>query len=204
MLKKLILKLGLKPEATEDEVLALVAGQAQEAVALKVQTAVLPEIALAVGLEQTATPAQIKGAVLALKQGQGELEAFKTRVETLETERLHERAQAAVDAALKAGKLIPAESTLALEDAKRDLEGFKARMALRPKLVPVGEEFRMARETGKSGDLPADAPPDQVLALKAQRLAKEKGIDLAEAQRQVMADNPEAARQWHGANVIGA
>jgi hypothetical protein len=124
-------------------------------------------------------------------------------VETLEAERCQEKAQAAVDEALQAGKLIPAESALALKDAARELEGFRERMAVRPKLVPVGEEFRMPKGGGKSSDLPADAPTDQILAFKAQQLAKEKGLDLAEAQRQVMHDNPEMAQKWHGAATVG-
>lgn len=193
-MKKEVMKLLGLPEAVDkpdQEILTLVAARLSAADSL-------PEIAVALGLEKNAEVAKITGTILALKQGQGELEAFKVRVETLETERRHEKAQAAVDEALKAGKLTPAESTLALKDAERDLEGFKARMVLRPTFVPVGKEFRMPRGDEKSTGLPLDAPPDQVLALKAQKLAKEKGIDLAEAQRQVMDENPKEAQEWHG------
>ena len=191
MKNKVLGLLALKAEATDDEVFAALEAKLQQAGAL-------PEIAAALGLEANADASKIKGTILALKQGAGESEALKIRIETLETERRQEKAQAAVDEALKAGKLIPAESALALKDAERDLQGFKDRMALRPKLIPVGEEFRMAKDGEKSTDLPADAPPDQVLALKAQKLAKEKGIGLAEAQRQVMEENPNEAQQWHG------
>jgi phage I-like protein len=189
--------MNLTGEPSEGEILAL----AEQRFTLADAAAALPEIAAALGLDADADAGTIKGTIVALRQGQGELESFKNRVESLEAERLQEKAQTAVDEALKAGKLIPAESAFALEDAKRDLEGFKARMELRPKLVPVGEAFRFSGNPKTPAGLPVDATPDQVLAFKAQNLAKEKGLDLAEAQRQVMRDNPDEARQWHGAST---
>ena len=149
MLKKLILKLGLQPEATEDEVLALVAGQAQEAVALKLQTAVLPELAQAVGLEATATPAQIKGAVLALKQGQEQLTTLQTEV--------------------AAGKLAPAQQEWALEYAARDLEGFKVYVEKAPKVVPV-EALKLKTKDGK-GEV--SLTPEELTVCKSLGVAPE-------------------------------
>jgi phage I-like protein len=182
MLKKLVLKLGLKPETTEDEVLNLVADQAQEAVALKLQTAVLPEIALAVGLEQTSTPAQIKGAVLALKQGAGHLAAIQAEVEALKTESTRVKAASAVDEALKAGKLTPAQQEWALEYAGRDLEGFKVFVEKSPQIVPVGKAFRISGETGAGPDrlTPDELAVCQQLnltpeAFKIQRQAMQEG-----------------------------
>jgi phage I-like protein len=169
MLKKLILKLGLQPEATEDEVLALVAGQAQEAVALKLQTAVLPELAQAVGLEATATPAQIKGAVLALKQGQEQLTTLQTEVAALKAAGVQAQAAAAVDEALKAGKLAPAQQEWALEYAARDLEGFKVYVEKAPKVVPV-EALKLKTKDGK-GEV--SLTPEELTVCKSLGVAPE-------------------------------
>ena len=182
MLKKLIAKLGLSPETTEDQVLALVAERQQEAVALKAQVAVLPEIAEAVGLEANATQAQIKGAVLALKQGASHLGAIQAEVEALKAESAKVKAAAAVDEAMKAGKLTPAQHDWALEYAGRDLEGFKVFAEKSPQIVQEGEAFRMAREPGAGPD---GLTPDELAvckqlnltpaAFKAQRQAKQEG-----------------------------
>ena len=136
MFKNLILKLGLTPEATEAEVLALVDSREQEAVALKQLVAALPEIATVLGLEANATISQIKGTVLALKQGQDELAGLKGKVLALETESSEAKAEAAVSEALKARKITPAEREFALKHARRDLAEFRAWVAAKPEVVP--------------------------------------------------------------------
>jgi phage I-like protein len=182
MLKQLILKLGLKPEATEAEVLALVETRVLEAVALKAQAEALPEIALDLGLDKTATSAQIKGAVLALKQGQDHLTTLQTEVAALKAENAQAKAAAAVDEAMQAGKLQPSQTEWALEYASRDLEGFKVFVEKSPKIVPVGEAFKISQDRGAGPD---GLTPDELAvckqlnltpaAFKAQRQAQQEG-----------------------------
>jgi phage I-like protein len=148
MLKKLINKLGLKPEATEEEVLSLVADRTQEVVALKAQAAALPEIAVALGLEKTADAATITGTILALKQGTEQLSTLRTELEVLKAEHVQGKAQKAVDEALAAKKITPAQVEWALKYASEDQEGFAAYVKA---AVPVlaGKQFKVPTENGK-------------------------------------------------------
>lgn len=202
MLKKLIAKFGLQPEATEAEVLALVETREQEAVAFKTQAAALPEIFQALGLKADAKPGEVTAAITALKaahQGdQGKLTALTTEVAALKDREATRDAEAIVEVALKDGKLIPAERDLAVTDAKRDLEGFKARLALRPQIVPIGDKLGVLKDGGhgSDGDPGPEAPVDRRVAFKARKLADEKKIDLAAATEQVLKHNPELAREY--------
>jgi hypothetical protein len=105
-----------------------------------------------------------------------------------------------VEAALKEGKLTPAERDLAIADAKRDPEGFKARLAVRPKLVPLKDNLNPQQDGGEADEPGPEAPADRRVAFKAQKLAAEKQIDLAAATVQVLRDHPELSRQWHAAH----
>lgn len=152
MLKQLIAKLGLQPEATAAEVLAQVESREQEAVALKAQAAALPEISLALGLKAEATVSEIKGTVLALKQGESHLSKIQAEVAALKAENAVTKGTAAVEEALKAGKLQPTQTEWALEYAGRDLEGFKVFVEKAPKVVPVGDNLRVLNNGGDGAD----------------------------------------------------
>ena len=101
--------------------------------------------------------------------------------------------------------LAPAERDLAVADAKRDPEGFKARLALRPQIVPIGDKLGVLKDGGQSsdGEPGPEAPVDQRLAFKARVLAADKDLDLAAAQAQVLKDNPELAREYHRSFQVG-
>jgi phage I-like protein len=153
MIEKMRQLLGLSGEQGEGEILAL----AKQRFKLADTASSLPEIALAVGLEDNATPAQIKGAVLALKQGAEQLGTLQGEVAALKAESALGKARGAVDEALKAGKLTPTQQEWAMEYAGRDLEGFKVFVAKAPQVVPVGEAFKLAKETGAGPR--SSAPP---------------------------------------------
>lgn len=155
MLEKLKAKLGLKPEASEEEVLALVDNRAQEAVALKNMTA---DLVKELALPAETTPAQLKGAILALKQGQDQLTGLQKDLAALKDAQAKEQAQQAVTEALKAGKLQPTQKDWALDYAARDPEGFKAFIDKAPRLVPVGQELKMLKEGDKGA---AGLTPDE-------------------------------------------
>lgn len=188
MKDKVIGLLALKADATDDEVLAAM----EEA--LK-QIGAVPQILSSLGLKTDATPEEVNAAITALKAYKGKLGALETEVAALKRKAATREAEAAVEEALKEGKLTPAERDLAIADAERDMEGFKARMRVRPKLVPMRENLNPA-QPGADGELPPEAPVDQRLAFKAQKLAKEKNIDLAAAQDLALKENPDMAREW--------
>jgi phage I-like protein len=171
MLKDLILKFGLKPEATEAEVLAQVDSREQEAVALKAQVAALPEIATALGLSKPAeaTPAQIKGAVLALKAGQDQLTTLQSEVAVLKAETAQDKAETAVAAALTAGKITPPQRAWALKYAGDDPAGFASYVATATKVVPVHEPLKVKLEGGQETVL----APEEAVICKAMSLTPE-------------------------------
>jgi phage I-like protein len=138
--------LGLTGEQPEAEVLALADTRFKLAQAL-------PEIAQAAGLKPEATVSEIKGTVLALKQGQGELVELKAKVTALETESATAKAEAAVQEALDARKITPGEKEFALKYALQDLEAFKAWVAAKPEVMPDGQGLKTPKPgaTGQEG-----------------------------------------------------
>jgi len=135
--------LGLTGEKPDEEVLALADTRFKLAGAL-------PEIAQAAGLKPEATISEIKGTVLALKQGQGELVELKTKVTTLEQESAQGKAEAAVQEALDSRKITPGEKEFALKYARQDLEAFKAWVAAKPEVLPDGQGLKTPK-TGATG-----------------------------------------------------
>lgn len=160
MLEKLKEKLGLKPEAADAEILVLMEGGQAAAISLKAMT---QELVKALELKEDATPAQIKGAILALKQGQDQFTNLQTEVAALKTEAAQNKAQTAVTEALKAGKIIPAQQEWALKYAAADPEGFKVYVEKAVKLVPVGEGFKLPTDKGAGPD---GLTPDELAVCK--------------------------------------
>ncbi len=182
--------LGLAEGAQETEVLTALRKIMEKGTALK-------GVVTALGLPADTTPEQVTAAITALKGDQGELATLKTEVAALKDKEATRAAEGLVEEALKEGKLAPAERDLAVADAKRDAEGFKARMAVRPKIVPLRANLGVRTPEGRATDEPGpESPVNERLAFKAQKLAAEKNLDLAAAQTQVMKDNPELAREW--------
>jgi len=178
-MKKEMLKLLGFPEAEDkpdQEVLALVSDRFK-------LVAALPEIATALGLEKPAeaTPAQIKGAILALKQGQEQLTTLHTEVAALKAENAQGKAQKEVDETLAAKKITPAQTAWALEYATRDLEGFKAYAKIAAPVLAT-ETLKIKTKDGK-GEV--ELTPDELAvckqlnltpeAFKAQRQTQEEG-----------------------------
>jgi phage I-like protein len=184
--------LQLKGEVTEAEVLSALAARLQQS------DEALPVIAKALGLKDDATVVQIGEAVTALKSNTAKTTELEKEVAALKDREAIRDAEVLVDAAIKAGKYAPAERELAILDAKRDPEHFKKCVAARPQTLPFGEKLRVLKDGGgaKDGEPGPETPVDVRLAFKAQALAVEKQIDLAEAQAEVLRVNPELAREW--------
>ncbi|RJR32443.1 MAG: hypothetical protein C4567_18660 [Deltaproteobacteria bacterium] len=146
MKQEIMRLLGLTGEQPDAEVLALADTRFKLAGAL-------PEIAQAAGLKPEATVSEIKGTVLALKQGQGELVALTAKVTALETESAQAKAEAAVQEALDARKITPGEKEFALKYALQDLEAFKAWAAAKPEVMPDGKGLKTPKPggTGQEG-----------------------------------------------------
>ncbi len=135
------------------------------------------ELTTALGLAATATAAEVLAAAQAARAGgapdptafvpRAEFDRVAARLNTLQAERTGERATAAVDDAIKAGKLAPAQRDWALGSAKANLEAFQRFVAGAPVIVTPAA--------------PATAPAgDPAAALTAEELAVCKSLGLTE------------------------
>jgi phage I-like protein len=165
MREKIKLLLGLSPEAEEaavwDRVLEM-----------------FRDLALTLKLPGEASASQLKGALEALKAGGERLREAQEELKELRSRLAGAAAARAVDEAMQAGKISPAQKAWAYEYCRQDPEGFKTYVARAPKLVPTGEELPRFRE-GKDGSgnlLPEEAalcralnlPPEEYLKAKVQ------------------------------------
>ena len=124
------------------------------------------ELARALGLAETATGAEVLAAARA-KAGTGDpdLTAFVPRAEfdrvaarlnAIETKTAADLATAAVDDAIRAGKLAPAQRDWGLASAKKDLDSFKAYAASAPVIVTPAA-LSQARPAAPDADAPLTA-----------------------------------------------
>ena len=76
-----------------------------------------------------------------------------SRLSALETQDKARRVSAAVDAAMQAGKLAPAQKTWATQYASADLAGFEAYAAAAPVIVAPGKRADLGKSPGKGDAL---------------------------------------------------
>ncbi len=114
---------------------------------LPAQAAELKEVRTALGLPEASGKSEVIASIHALKQRPGsdvvqELAALKARLAGREASEL-------VEAALKAGKITPAQKEWAEKYATDDAEGFKLFVAKAPQVVPVGTTQVLSDKPGK-------------------------------------------------------
>ena len=137
------------------------------------------ELAAALGLAETATADEVLAAAKAAKTStaaddptayvpRAEFDRVATQLNELQTSRADEQATAAVDDAIKAGKLAPAQRDWGLASAKKDLAAFRSYVGSAPVIVTpaapapapagdpdaalTGEELSVCRSMGISED----------------------------------------------------
>lgn len=133
-LKKLMARLGLTVAEgmSDDQALEAIAANAQPPPPTSVAA---PAVLALLELPATASEAEVKGKLMALKNPGNVVPA--EQVLALQAQ-LHERdISDTVNGALAEGKLTPAEKDWALGQATSDLPAFKAFVANRPKQVPI-------------------------------------------------------------------
>lgn len=125
--------LELPEDATEEQVI-----EAVQALLAKPEVEVAhEEILEELGVNKKATLAQVKGAIIALKRPDGHVSkaeylALKKRLDERDRDDL-------VTAAMKAGKITPAQKEWAEEYALKDPQGFRAFIEHAPAVVPMEE-----------------------------------------------------------------
>ena len=174
-LEQLRKALGLSKDANDEAILAATEAATAAATGLKA-------VAKAAGLEDTAKPPEIEAAVTAsASTSSGDPGRFVPREEydrtaealnILQAERVEEKATAAVDAAVEAGKISPAQRNWALGYARKDLDGFKGYASSAPVIIAPG------RISGLNGHPRRD--PEADLDSKELGVCKTMGLDPAQ------------------------
>lgn len=133
-IKELLKLLGIPDSATDDEIRAQAGAVVQAGASGAIALAAL-------GVEAAASETEIRAAATAAREGTGdtvpraEHDRVKGELSTLRATRADEVAQSEVDAAVREGKIAPAQKDWALSYAKSDPEGFRAYAKAAPKIV---------------------------------------------------------------------
>lgn len=164
-------KLGLTAGAdlTEPQAIDLIAAQVKKpAPATAVAT---PGVLKVLGVLDTATEAEVVGALLALKYP-GNVVTTEQHT-NLESQHRAYRLNSLVEGAMRGGKLTPAEKDWALTKVQEwdemgmdGLATFEQFLNKRPKLMPIGER------------LPTKAPTDNDLDADTMAIAKQMGVSV--------------------------
>lgn len=141
-LKRILAKLGLKPDSEPTTAEA-------DAALARIDPAPpidLGELAKALGLAESATADEVLAAAKAAQTStaaddptvfvpRAEFDRVATQLNELQTARADEQATTAVDDAIKAGKLAPAQRDWGLASARKDLDAFKSYVESAPVIV---------------------------------------------------------------------
>ena len=149
--EKLIAALGLKADATDEMIVAALAGLGVKFPENEIKEVVPKTVVAALGLEETDGESVVVASIHALKQTTKtgvSLEEFNALKKTI-TDR---DATDLVTAALSVGKVTPDQKDWATDYATKDPEGFKVYVAKAPVVVPV-DKLPGKKETVKAGEL---------------------------------------------------
>jgi phage I-like protein len=162
--EKLKLIMGLPPDANDQEVWAKILEVFQNLLA----TLKLPE---------EATASQLLEAVKALQLEADRLQGVEEELRQLKSRVAADTTTQAVEEAMKAGKIAPAQKSWALEYYRQDPGGFQTFVARAPQLVPTRMELKLRQDSQVPGHLQPEElalcrslnlSPDQYLQAKAQ------------------------------------
>jgi phage I-like protein len=161
--QKLKMIMGLPPEAADQVVWAKVLEVCQNLAAI-------------LKLPGEATAAQILEAAKALQLDADRLPGVEEELRQLKSQTAADNTTQAVEAAMKAGKIAPAQKSWALEYYRQDPGGFQTFVARAPQLVPTRMELKLLQDVQVPGQLQPEElalcrslnlPPEQYLQAKA-------------------------------------
>lgn len=155
-MKKLLEALGLPVDAEEEQAIEAVRDLKSQISNLKSRAA-HKEMLDALGLKGSATLSEVTGTIQAMKQGHAQAGDLGKKVVSLEEKLRKKEASELTEAAMKQGKVTPAQKDWAMSYAKRDPEGFKTFVAKAPVAVPMGEvgTARNDRDSGVGDEVQA-------------------------------------------------
>jgi phage I-like protein len=156
-------RLGLEPEAPEGELW-------QKSVEL------FRDLSQSLGLPAEATASQLKGGMAALLAGGKQIQALQEELTALKDRLSEETASRAVEEAMLAGKVSPAQREWALSYCRREPESFKIYVDKAPRVVPVGERLNLGEERhrGDQGLTPEELAVCRTLNLSPEAYSQAK------------------------------
>lgn len=169
-LKELAKLLGLGEDATEEQVMEAIKACLAENKSLKEnagagnqqppgedKVVANKEVCELLGLKAGAATADVAAAIMALKGGIVGGVNLIEQVKTLEARLADRDAEEAVEMALKAGKITPAQREWAKGYALKNLDDFRGFVEKAPQVVPMGEVGTFENLALKGGAEPDDA-----------------------------------------------
>lgn len=169
-MQKAAAALGLGPDATEEQVLKALRAMAAENKSLKEgkesseSTVANKQVCELLGLKAGAATEDVTAKIMELKGGTIDGVNVLEELRALKQQTAQRDADDAVDLALKAGKITPAQKDWARSYALSDPKGFGAFVEKAPQVVPMGE-----LDLGEQKPLKQDAP-DEATALACKML----------------------------------
>ncbi len=187
ILKKLAELLGLGEDATEEQIMEALSACVAENKSLKEgqkppaadeNTVANKAVCELLGLKAGAPAADVTAKIMELKTGTIDGVNLAEELKALKAQNARRDADAAVELALKAGKITPAQKEWATSYALSDPKGFAAFAEKAPQVVPMGA---VGFEDIKNGGAPIDAAT--VMA------CKQLGVDPEEAKKYMMKED---------------
>ena len=165
LMTKLKAALKMADDATEEDMLAaldkLAAADTDPDPEPATMSTIRKELCKGLGLDADTPISQVVAAVTELSQSiaapegtvsVAEFKAMADEVTSLRAERADETAEAAVDAAITAGKITPAQKDSMVTFCKSDADGFAAFVEAAPTIIREGEQFAHQKLTGTGDD----------------------------------------------------
>jgi phage I-like protein len=121
---------GLEPEASESDL-------------WQRSAEFFRDLAQGLGMPEEATVTQLKGSLAALKAEGSQIKTLEEELTALKAQLQEETANRAVEEAMLAGKISPAQKDWALSYCRQDPENFKMYVDKAPRVVPVGERLNL-------------------------------------------------------------
>jgi phage I-like protein len=148
---------GLEPEAPESDLW-------QKSVEF------FRDLAHSLSLPEEATASQLKGGLAALKAGGSQIQTLEEELTALKARLSEETANRAVEEAMLAGKISPAQRDWALSYCRRDPENFKIYVDKAPRVVPVGERLNLGEGEHREDQ---GLTPEELAVCRAMNLTPE-------------------------------
>jgi len=141
-----------------------------------VQTVIAKAITDALELPEGSSEEKVVSSITLLKANpdQAEYAKLAAEVEALRAKDVERDAREAVDAAMSAGKLLPAKEEWAMNFAKRDLEGFQSWAKDAPQVIPVGKLNLDKKSTAGAAFTPEEIEVGKQLGLTPEQMKAAK------------------------------